>query len=62
MIKNAVKIVKYYYNLNKKNFMWIYVKMNLFLWYTAEFSASLLQSSVSHDLQKSFLNADYFTF
>ncbi len=30
------------------------VKCNLLLWCKAEFSASLLQSSVSHDLQKSF--------
>ncbi len=34
-------IVKYYYNLKELFSMWIYCKM--------EFSASLLQSSVSHD-------------
>ncbi len=36
--------------LIKKWFLFEYMlKCNLFLWYTPEFSASLLQSSVSHD-------------
>jgi len=34
------------------------LKCNLFLWCAAVFSASLLQSSASHDLQKSVLYAD----
>ncbi len=34
------------------------LKYNLFLWSKTEFSASLLQSSVSPDLQKSFWNAE----
>ncbi len=33
----------------KKNQIWIYFKMYLFLWGKAEFSASLLQVSVSHN-------------
>jgi len=48
MQKNS-NIVKYYYNLNELFSILIYFKCNLFLWCKAEFSASLLQSSVSHD-------------
>ncbi len=41
------------------SFLFEYIlKCNLFLWCAAVFSASLLQSSVSHDLQKSFWYAD----
>ncbi len=46
--KNS-NIVKYYYNLNNCFLYEYIVKCNLFLWCKAEFSASLLQSSVSHD-------------
>ncbi len=43
--------MKYYYKLKltKTNCIWLYFKYNLFLWCKAESSASLLQSSVSHD-------------
>ncbi len=42
-------IVNYYYNINK-HFLFEYnVKCHLFLWRKATFSASLLQSSESHD-------------
>ncbi len=42
--------VNYYYNLKQVFFLFEYMlKCNLFLWCAAEFSASLLQSSVSHD-------------
>ncbi len=34
--------------------LWWIVKCNLFLWFKAEFSASLLQSSVPHDPSESF--------
>ncbi len=48
-----IKIRKYYETLlqSKTNvfFFNLFVKYNLFLWCKAEFSASLLQSSVSHD-------------
>ncbi len=40
-------VLKYYYKLQCLFSIWIYLK--LFLWYKAEFSASLLQYSVSHD-------------
>ncbi len=42
-------IAKYYYNF-KQLFLFEYIlKCNLFLWCKAEFSASLLQSTMSHD-------------
>ncbi len=47
------KIVKYYYNLKQLFSMWIYIKLSFISVIKAVFSASLLQSSVSHDLQKS---------
>ncbi len=53
--KNKLKnsnIVKYYYNLKQ---LFSILFSNLFLWCRAEFSASLLQSSMSHDPQKSSL-------
>ncbi len=50
--KNS-ETVKYYYNL-KTNYIVIYFKMSFIPVIKAEFSAYLLQSSVSHDLQKSF--------
>ncbi len=47
--------VKYYYNFKLLFSIVIYIlKLSLFLWCKSEFSASLFQSSVSHDLQKSF--------
>ncbi len=47
--KNS-NIVKYYCNKKMYFFLIEYiVRFNLFLWCKAEFSASLLQSSVSHD-------------
>ncbi len=54
--KNS-NIVKMYSNLTffKSEYT---LKCSLFLWRSAEFSASLLQASVSHDLQKSFYNTD----
>ncbi len=42
LIKNTVKTVKYYYNLKLKYLL----NCNWFLWCSAEFSASLLQTSV----------------
>ncbi len=42
-------IVKYYYNISFSILIYIYtilIKYNLFLWFKAEFSASLLHSSV----------------
>ncbi len=59
LIKNTVKVV-----ILKSSKIWIQFKItypfeysfkcNLVLWYKADFSSSFLQSSVSHDLQKSF--------
>ncbi len=47
-----LKIIKYY-SIENNCFLCEYiVKCNLFLWCAAVFSASLLQSSESHDLQK----------
>ncbi len=51
-------MVKYYYHLNIQFSVWIYCKMYFIAVIKAVFSASLLQSSVSHDLQKSFWYAD----
>ncbi len=48
------KIVKYYFNSKQLFSMWIYCKMYYISVIKAVFSASLLQSSVSRDLQKSF--------
>ncbi len=51
LIKNTGKniiIVKYYYNLKNWFQLQNILKCNLFLWCKAEFSASFLQSSVSH--------------
>ncbi len=45
-------IVKYYYNLKWMFSILLCFKNNLSLWHNAEFSASLLQSSVSHDLSE----------
>ncbi len=53
LIKNTVKIVKYYYNIKQLFSMLISVKLSFISVIKAVFSASLLQSSVSHDLQKS---------
>ncbi len=41
--------MKYYYSLNELFSMWMYFKMPFIHVTKAEFSASLLQSSVSHD-------------
>ncbi len=52
LIKNTVKtvILLNILTISKNCFLFEYiVKCNLFLWWKAEFSASLLQSSVSHD-------------
>ncbi len=46
--------VKYFCNELKLNLKINVLKYLIKLWHKAEFSASLLQSSVSHDLQKSF--------
>ncbi len=47
--KNS-NIVKYHYNLLQfKLTLLTYLKWNLFLWCKPEFSASLFQSSLSHD-------------
>ncbi len=43
-------IVRNYFNLNYCCLFAYILKCNLFLWCKAEFSASLLQSSASHDL------------
>ncbi len=48
-IKNS-NIVQYYYSITTQTLFYLNVlKCNLFLWCEAEYSASLLQSSVSHD-------------
>ncbi len=53
LIKNPIKTVKLWNNIiiiQNNTFLFEYIlKYNLFLWYKAAFSASLLQSSVSHD-------------
>ncbi len=49
----AVQIEKYYYDLNKKKFCLNIFKIVFISVIKAVFPASLLQSSVSHDLQKS---------
>ncbi len=49
-IQKKGNILKYYCNLKYQFSILIYFKIiYLFLWCSAEFSASLLQSSVSHD-------------
>ncbi len=56
LIKNTVKRVKIrnIITISNNYFLFEYIlKCNLFMWRKAVFSASLLQSSVSHDLQKS---------
>ncbi len=49
LIKNTVKIVLFRSVINNCFLFEYILKCNLFLWFKAEFSASLLQSSVSHD-------------
>ncbi len=52
LIKNTVKSLQFWIIITIQNSCFLFehiLKCNLFLWCAAEFSASLLQSSVSHD-------------
>ncbi len=51
--KNS-NIVQYYSNNKKKSFLFLCFEMSFISVIKAVFSASLLQSSVSHDLHKSY--------